>query len=347
MRCFSVVIFVAAVLVGGQTAARPADTGGRVLFWNSSLAPDGPQPMEPKLLGFLGSDITNAIAVAAGDAHSLVLLANGKVVGIGNNEMGQAFAGSGQIIGWVPATNTKALRFASTYQQQGEALVHLSTGVLTDVIKIATRVHHSIAVRKDGSVEAWGADFQAEPFVFPVRFTKVTSVACGRDADWFLMQGGSLVELRKGLAQPVLGVSNVVMVAGTTHDRSKFVALSGDGQVCSGSVREGVTVLVNSSSDVQSIAAGGWQILALHVDGKLTAHGGYLPENLNTITAVAVGEKHSLALKADCTVASWGINRRRQAEVPAGLSNVVAIAAGNGFSLAITTNAAVAERFRR
>ncbi|HEX5220680.1 MAG TPA: hypothetical protein VFZ59_14000 [Verrucomicrobiae bacterium] len=335
------------VLLGGKTEARPENTGGRVLIWNSNYPPDSSQAAKPKVLGYLGFDITNAIAVAAGDAHSLVLLANGKVVGIGNNEMGQAFAGKGQIIGWTPSTNTKALRFASTYQQQGEALVHLRTGVLTDVMKIAARVHHSIAVRKDGSVEVWGADFQAEPFLLPVRFGKVTSVACGRDADWFLMHGGSLIELRKGLAQPVLSVSNVVMVAGTTHDRSQFVVLSGNGQVCSGSVREGVKVLVNSGSDVKSIAAGGWQILTLHADGKLTAHGGYLPENLTNITAVAVGEKHSLALKADGTVVSWGINRRRQAESPTGLSNVIAIAAGNGFSLAVTTNAVVAESFRR
>jgi alpha-tubulin suppressor-like RCC1 family protein len=71
-----------------------------------------------------------------------------------------------------------------------------------------------------------------------------------------------------------------------------------------------------------------------------------IPAGLSNIVAVAAGNRHSLALKSDGTVITWGYNPRHALDVPAGLSNVVAIAAGQDFSLAITTNGAVAEQFR-
>ena len=52
--------------------------------------------------------------------------------------------------------------------------------------------------------------------------------------------------------------------------------------------------------------------------------------------AIAAGEYHSLALKADGTVVAWGDNGYGQTTVPSGLSNVVAIAAGGYHSLALT-----------
>ncbi|MDB6110018.1 MAG: hypothetical protein JWR69_1768, partial [Pedosphaera sp.] len=46
-------------------------------------------------------------------------------------------------------------------------------------------------------------------------------------------------------------------------------------------------------------------------------------------------DTHSLALKADGTVAAWGSNGSGESTPPAGLSNVVAISAGTAFSMAL------------
>src|SRR6266702_1411277 len=73
---------------------------------------------------------------------------------------------------------------------------------------------------------------------------------------------------------------------------------------------------------------------------------------LSTVTAVAAGEEHSLALLANGTVVAWGDNREgqlgdgstRTSAVPVpvpGLSGVAAIAAGSLFSLALLTNGTV------
>jgi trimeric autotransporter adhesin len=59
------------------------------------------------------------------------------------------------------------------------------------------------------------------------------------------------------------------------------------------------------------------------------------PANLGTVTAVAVGGAHSLALRADGTVVGWGDNTYGQAGAPPNATNVIAIAAGVHHSLAL------------
>ncbi len=57
--------------------------------------------------------------------------------------------------------------------------------------------------------------------------------------------------------------------------------------------------------------------------------------------AVGAGGAHSLAVKSDGGVVSWGFNIFNQTNVPAGLSNVVAVTGGEKFSLALRTDGTV------
>src|SRR5437899_1318295 len=61
-----------------------------------------------------------------------------------------------------------------------------------------------------------------------------------------------------------------------------------------------------------------------------------LPSGLTNIVALAGGDSHTLALRANGTVVAWGDNYYGQTNAPAGLANVVAIAAGYGHNLALT-----------
>jgi alpha-tubulin suppressor-like RCC1 family protein len=58
-----------------------------------------------------------------------------------------------------------------------------------------------------------------------------------------------------------------------------------------------------------------------------------VPPSATNVVAIAAGEFHSLALRADGTVIGWG--KAPDATVPSGLTNVVAIAAGSGQNLAL------------
>jgi hypothetical protein len=63
---------------------------------------------------------------------------------------------------------------------------------------------------------------------------------------------------------------------------------------------------------------------------------------VTNVIALADGDQHCVALKADGTVASWGDNPYGQTNVPPGLTNVVSIAAGSGHSLALRRDGTLA-----
>lgn len=93
---------------------------------------------------------------------------------------------------------------------------------------------------------------------------------------------------------------------------------------------------------VVAVAAGLYHSLALKYDGTVVSWGSNedgqatVPAGLTGVVAIAAGEKHSLALKADGTVVAWGYNKEKQCEVPKGLAHVKAISSQTWHSLALT-----------
>src|SRR5438876_439786 len=104
----------------------------------------------------LPNDLTNVVAIAAGELHSLALLADGRVVAWGYNYYGQCTVPIG----------------------------------LEGVVGIAAGEYHSVAVKADGTVEAWGAgsfNVGTDPYhgqsIVPPGLTNVAAVAaCGHNS---------------------------------------------------------------------------------------------------------------------------------------------------------------------
>jgi hypothetical protein len=96
-----------------------------------------------------------------------------------------------------------------------------------------------------------------------------------------------------------------------------------------------------SATNVIAIAAGAWHSLALRADGSIAAWGYNwdgqcdVPAGLSDALAIAAGGYHSVALRRDGSVSCWGANEHGQATAPAGLSDVVAVAAGDAHTLAL------------
>ncbi len=94
-------------------------------------------------------------------------------------------------------------------------------------------------------------------------------------------------------------------------------------------------------TNVVAIAAGEYHSLAVRADGTVVAWGdnsdgqSTVPVGLTNVVAVAGGGAHSLALRADGTVAAWGANWNGQCDVPAGIGNIVGLTAGEYHSLAL------------
>ncbi|NUT52912.1 MAG: PKD domain-containing protein [Saccharothrix sp.] len=103
-----------------------------------------------------------------------------------------------------------------------------------------------------------------------------------------------------------------------------------------------------ASSGVVAVAAGDHHALALKADGRVLAWGDddynrvVPPDALSGVVAISAGELQSLALTADGRVISWGESTDDLQTVPReALSGVKAIAAGDRHSLALKENGRV------
>jgi hypothetical protein len=117
-----------------------------------------------------------------------------------------------------------------------------------------------------------------------------------------------------------------------------------DGTVIAwGDNRTGQGTVPSGLSDVVAIAAGEWHNLALKADGTVVAWGynAGVPSDLNNVVAIGAGGYHNMALKADGTVRAWGANDYGQINVPAGLNNVVSVKGGWVHSLALKADGTV------
>jgi alpha-tubulin suppressor-like RCC1 family protein len=226
-------------------------------------------------------------------------------------------------------------------EKENTHTVPVAVAGLSDLVAISAGSGHSIALKRDGTVWAWGYNGEGQ-------------LGNGTAADSRSptpVQVGSLSEIK-------------AIVAGDRH----CLALKGDGTVWAwgnnwhGQLGNGTKNHSSSAgpvsrlSDVTAVAAGLGHSLALKTDGTVWAWGynddGELGDGkrkdrltpfqilgLSGVRAIAVGSHHSIALKNDGTVWVWGGDKKAgRSTTPRrlpGLSQVVAISAGGWYSLAL------------
>jgi len=172
-------------------------------------------------------------------------------------------------------------------------------------VAIAAGDIHSLALKRDGTVVAWGAD-RTNSGTWP----------------------------NYGQSSVPSGLTNVVAISGgALHS----LALKSDGTVAAwGDNYLGQTNVPAGLTNVVAIYGGGCHNLALSGDGTVAAWGNNsygqanVPSGLTNMVAIAGGRCHSLALRSDGTVIGWGMTR-----IPEQITGVVAIAAGTDISLAL------------
>ncbi|MFN9113533.1 MAG: choice-of-anchor D domain-containing protein, partial [Bacteroidota bacterium] len=179
---------------------------------------------------------------------------------------------------------------------------------LTNARMVSGGGEHSLALKSDGTVVAWGRNTEGQATV-PAGLSGVMAVAAGAYHSLALKADGTVVmwgDDNHGAYAVPAGLTNVKQIA-TGYDHS--LALKQDG----------------------TVVAWGYNF-----DGQAT-----VPSGLSNVIAIAAGSSHSLALKSDGTVVGWGTPTGGQSTPPAGLTGVVAIAAGVHHSLALKSDGTV------
>jgi hypothetical protein len=272
------------------------------------------------------SGLTSVTAIAGGGGHSLALKNDGTVWAWGYNYGGELGNGT-----W------------------NSSNVPVQVSSLTGITAIAAGDGgHSLALKNDGTVWAWGDNEYGEL--------------------------GNGTNTNSNVPVQVSGLTGITAIAGgvvhsiaVKNDGTVWAwGNNGNGQLGNGTnTNSNLPVQVSGLTGVTSIAGGLYHSLALKNDGTVWAWGNNgngqlgngtfsnsnLPvqvSGLTGVTAIAGGNYHSLALKNDGTAWAWGNNDNGQlgngtntdSNLPvqvSGLTGVTAIAVGGLHSLALHT----------
>jgi alpha-tubulin suppressor-like RCC1 family protein len=109
--------------------------------------------------------LSNVIEVAAGAGHSLALRSEGTVVGWGQNQVGEATG--------VPSSE-------EPWTSSGRAI--LAGQVLSNAVAIAASAGYSLALKRDGTVVAWGRMInEYYPVIVPEGLSNVIAISAGEE----------------------------------------------------------------------------------------------------------------------------------------------------------------------
>nr|WP_246525805.1 hypothetical protein [Geomobilimonas luticola] len=278
-----------------------------------------------------GSDI---IAVAAGEYHSLALKSDGTMLAWGTNWYRQLGDG--------------------TYTQRNTPVP--VTGVGSGVIAIAAGKSHSLAVKADGSVWAWGENSYGQVATANAGFPNPVST---------LGAGSGIIAVAAGANHSFAVKANGAVYAWGNNS---------DGQLGNNATQYSVTTpteIVAAGSGITRVAAGQNHSLAIKENRYLLAWGlndygqlGIGDPNRSApvqvtdlgigsgVTSLAVGYAHSMAVKGDVAVA-WGYNSNGQLgdnsqtrrPIPVSVSGLASgvsrLAGGGNFSLALKQDGSV------
>ena len=266
--------------------------------------------------GGTGTYLTGITAIAAGSQYSLALRSDGTVWAWGRNNYGQL------------GDNTSGTDRPTPVQVVGAG----GSGTLRSIAAISAKSYSSMALRDDGAVFAWGRN----------TYGQLGDNTSGTDRL-------APVQVVSGAAGGGISLMGITAIAtGDSHSLAlrmdgtvwawgyNFYGQLGDNSSGTGTNKlTPVRVTLTVPKGVTAIAAGDAHMLALRDDGTVWAWGnnyyGQLGDSTSTdrptpvqvhgandngyltnVIAIAAGSNHSLALKSDGTVWTWGYNNYGQ-----------------------------------
>jgi hypothetical protein len=244
------------------------------------------------------SNLTNVVAVAGGESHSLALRNDGTVAAWGFNFYGQSIVPSN-------LTSVVAIAGGGSYsmalKNNGTVVVWGSQPAapvdLTNATAIAGGWSHLLALRNDGTVVSWGSLSNVSPGL-----TNIIAISAGSGYSLALFADGTLT----AWGDDSYGQLEI------PGNATNIVAIAAGGGHCLALQRTGRVIAWGRNDFGQST----------------------VPTNL-TALAIGAGGLHSIALKSDGSVLAWGNDSYGQVSTAPADTNFIAIAAGGYHNLAL------------
>jgi len=324
----------------------------------------------------IGTD-SNWVQASMGINHSLAVKADGSLWAWGTNSSGQLGDGTvyskslpvqiGVDVGWMEVsagyTYSMAVRMDGSLWAWGNnefgqlgnsAMLNQYSPVKidetnSDWVQVASGMTHSLAVKSDGSLWAWG-DNTSGKVGDGTTIARPAPVRIGVENNW--------MQVSAGYHHSLAVKSDGSLWAWGNNERGQL----GDGTT----INRFEPVNVGAGNDWKQVGSGGAHSLAIRADGSLWAWGDngfgqlgdmtktdkHLPTRVGIDTSwvqLSAGETHSLAIKADGTLWAWGRNNYFQlgntntsdriAPVQVGSSNGWAqVSTGTNHSIAVKSD---------
>lgn len=218
----------------------------------------------------------------------------------------------------------------------GDASRNVPTGSTFTAVSAGSGI--SLALKDDGTVVSWGIDLSPRELV-PSGLSNVIAIAGGGVQSLALKSDGTVVGWGSYSRVPPDTTNVVAMAAGIHH----CLLLKANGTVESYGydfVQHGVTNVPSGLSNVIAVAASDLSSMALKSDGTVILWGLVQEPSLglSNVVAIACGDSHWLALKRDGALVTWGDNTYGQTNIPSGLTNITSIAANGAWSMVLSTH---------
>jgi hypothetical protein len=195
------------------------------------------------------------------------------------------------------------------------------------ITAIAAGNYLGVALRRDGTVTAWGDNYYGQATV-PEGLSHVVAISSKFMHSIALKSDGTVVSwgYNYNIVNPP-SVTNAVLIEAGTHGS---IAKTSIGNWVNG----GYFPFPSSWDGIISVAAGFEHFVGLKVDGSILAWGSdsfestSVPLGLDSVVSVDCGNNTTYALKTDGTVVAWGRNIEGQTTIHPDIRGVTSIAAG-------------------
>lgn len=292
----------------------------------------------------LPDDLGGVVAIAAGDDHVLALKDDGTVLAFGRNFWGQTD---------VPSLEQLAAGPADRRREFPRATQPATTS--TRFISVAAGTEHSIGLRSDGTVVAWGSNSRGQLDI-PNGLTGVVAIDAGEMHSVALLSDGTVVTWGGTIGGPVGqpdGINDVTAIAAAGKSN---LALRSDGSVVMWhQAFDKARDLPTDWTDIVAIGLGPWDPIALRRDGRVLVRESWIgikpaPSWLHGVSSVAATAGGiAYALQSDGTLVQWGDDdpmaaltyaNGRAVRFPSP-TGVIAVSAGWNHALALTESGSV------